>query len=103
MPEDLEFLPRQLSKIFIKPVDAPDSEYVELGDLRQNGAQITTLIMDEMQDRADIWHHPTSFTLQFRIKSPNRKKMLQAFGILKRPKCTYKTIKRDCAKRNRRW
>lgn len=47
-------------------------------------------------------NHTLSFT--WRIKPFSKKKqieIMQFFGRLKKPKCTYKTIKRDCAKRNR--
>jgi len=46
------------------------------------------------------------FELSFKLhsfKKKDRVKIGQFIGLLKRPKCTYKTIKRDCAKRNRRW
>lgn len=48
---------------------------------------------------------PLEFAVKvvFKLRDIRRmtKQLKQLCGYLKRPKCTYKTIKRDCAKRNR--
>lgn len=42
------------------------------------------------------------FTCNVNVRYKSHIRLLQELGILKAPKCTYKTIRRDCAKRNRR-
>ncbi len=43
-----------------------------------------------------------SFTFRVNIRHKTTVRIGQLFGVLKKPKCTYRTIRRDCAKRNRR-
>ncbi len=43
----------------------------------------------------------TSFTFTFHIRRHNPIILMQAFGFLKKPKTTYKTTRRGCAKKNK--
>lgn len=93
MPPKGNALIEPIGRLYIKPKDAPDSEFVEC---KFSSDGITEAIIDNESK----WNGPTSFTLSFSIKQ-RLVYVLQGLGFLKRPKCTYKTIKRDCAKRNR--
>lgn len=83
-------------KLFIKPCGQPEADWKEL---------TTEIISDSItitKETPDS-HFPTrfSFTATINFTRKNRIRLLQTVGLMKRPRCTYKTIKRDCAKRNR--
>lgn len=88
-----------VQKLYIKPdgstewVDVePVKDSITLGEMKNEYKEI-----DGQQVGC--------FEFSFRLGPLNKKtrvKIGQLFGYLKRPRCTYKTIKRDCAKRNRR-
>ena len=83
-------------KLFIKPIGKPEADWKELvGPIVQDSISIS-------EDVPDIYS-PTRirFTATVRISKKNRIKLLQSVGLMKRPKCTYRTVKRNCAKRNR--
>ena len=94
-------------KIFIKPIDHPEAEWKELS----NGLTATDFIAEESGPEfvpvpeTGLQKIVLNFTI--RLKPSTRKRMFlqirQMCGLAKRPKFTYKTIKRDCAKRNGRW
>lgn len=95
---------RGKSQLFIKPIDAPETEWKEL-----NGPVISDIILEEgnppFAPLPESGHKKVVLDFTVKLKTSVRKRMMlliqQEFGLLKKPKCTYKTIKRDCAKRNR--
>ena len=92
-------------KIFIKPIDRPEAEWQELS----NGLIATDFIIEERGPEfipvPETGHNKIVLNFSIRLKASARKRIMlqikQMCGLAKRPKCTYKTIKRDCAKRNR--
>ena len=88
-------------RVFIKPHGAPDSEFVECGFCEDTS--LASCIADRVSEKKEEWGHTTRFTMQFRvnIKRKTLRRIMQRVGFWKAPKCTYRTIKRDCAKRNR--
>lgn len=92
LPKDL-FTP---TKVFIKPFDKPEAEWQELvGPIIHDSITITEKAPDPYQ--------PThlKFSVTFRISRKNRIRLFKSIGLMKQPRLTYKTIKRDCAKRNK--
>ena len=62
--------------------------------------------LGELNDGSEpaIENFSANYSLTFQMKPLSRRKLIrlrQTFGLLKAPRCTYRTIKRDCAKRNR--
>lgn len=80
------------AKIFIAK---DEHEWVPLGEVA-NGP----LCRDEQN--LEMTFSSRSVSLSFTMKKRDRIRLLQYFNILDKPKCTYKTIRRECAKRNRR-
>ena len=80
-------------KVFISP--GVSCEWQEIGTVNND-----SMIVDEQKHRSPFSFGEVSFT--FTMKKRDRIRILQEFNFLDRPKCTYKTIRRDCAKRNRR-
>ena len=86
-------------KLFIKPIGKPEADWKELvGPIVSDSITIS-----EKDDDAPALGYQTRhvFTATIRISRKNRIKLLQSVGLMKRPKCTYRTVKRNCAKRNR--
>ena len=83
-------------KLFIKPVSQPEADWQELV-----GAIVSESITIS-ENRPDA-SRPTilNFTATLNINRKNRIRFLKSVGFMKRPRRTYKTIRRDCAKRNR--
>jgi len=98
---DTQALLRPEMRVFIKPHGAPDSEFVECGFCEDTS--LASRIADRVSEKKEEWGHATRFTMQFRvnIKRKTLRSIMQRLGFWKAPKCTYRTIKRDCAKRNR--
>ena len=93
MPPREMFTP---SKVFIKPKDQPEAEWQELvGPIIRDSITIA----EEAPD--PYWPTHLQFTATFRISRKNRIRLFKSIGLMKRPRLTYKTIKRDCAKRNK--
>lgn len=91
-PKDL-FTP---TKVFIKPFDKPEAGWQELvGDVVRDSITIA----EDAPDPYQPLH--LRFTATFSISRKNRIRLLKSVGLMKRPRLTYKTIRRDCAKRNR--
>lgn len=85
------------ANVFIKPIDKPEADWQELvGDIVRDSITIT--------ESASNPYSPATlnFTATLRISRKNRIRLLKSVGLMKRPRCTYKTIKRKCAKRNRK-
>lgn len=89
-----------MSGLFVKPWGEPSAEWQDLGTIVND---TTTLTPDGDGEGKSYIHFSVSgpFSFTFRLRHKNRIKIAQEFGFLKKPRCTYKTIKRDCAKRNR--
>jgi len=84
------------TKVFIKPFDKPESDWKEfVGDIVRDSITITESTPNP--------YRPTTlnFTATLRISRKNRIRLFKSLGLMKRPRCTYKTIRRDCAKRNK--
>ena len=84
------------TKVFIKPFDKPEADWQEfVGDIVRDSIAITESTPNP--------HSPTTlnFTATLRISRKNRIRLFKSVGLMKRPRCTHKTIKRDCAKRNK--
>ena len=79
-----------IGKVFIKVGD----EFRELGAAVQD----TTILL---HDDGTVFE-PFTGTLTFTISSSkkHRIRLFQYVGFLKKPKTTYRTIKKNCAKRN---
>ena len=76
--------------------DKETGEWKELGEAR---------ISESILEGDDLPYTPVMGVFHFTCSLKNTRKQLrllrQALGFGKRPKCTYKTVRRDCAKRNR--
>lgn len=83
-------------KIFIKASD--DNEWKEIGAVVSDGISLSS----DSDDNQRLFEPMGEFSFTFTMRKRTRIRMLQQCGILDKPKCTYKTIRRDCAKRNRR-
>lgn len=91
-PKDL-FTP---TKIFIKPADKPEVDWKELvGSIVSDSITITREAPDPFV--------PTTLRLvaTININHKNRIRLLKSVGLMKRPRLTYETVRRDRAKRNR--
>ena len=96
MGDSLIFVPRQNGKIFLKTGET-EREWKEVGFVNE------TLICDE-SDSESIRKISMKVRLSFKFTLKPRKvaiALAQMCGVAKSPRCTYKTIKRNCAKRNR--
>ena len=84
------------TKVFIKPVDQPEVDWQEI---------VGEVVSDSITIREDVpdMNFPTTlkFTATLRTSRKNRIRLLKSVGLMKRPRLTYKTIRRDCAKRNK--
>ena len=85
-------------KLFLRPDGA--TEWAEVQPVRDS------ITIGKMEGKFKEIDGPQvgCFEISFRFGPLNKKtrvKIGQLLGCLKRPRCTYKTIKRDCAKRNR--
>lgn len=88
-----------MSKLFIKRIGIPETEWGELS---------SEVISDSISlSGPEYVEEPTPkisrFQFTFRVNMSHKTfvKLGHMSGLLKRPRLTYKTIKRDCAKRNR--
>jgi len=91
-------------KVFIRTASGEQEDWTELGVIKTND----TLVPEEADELVSEWakalSKPTSlsFSCTVRWKSKwTRIRTLQEAGFLDKPKCTYKTVKRFSAKRNR--
>ena len=86
----------ETGKIFLKPIGQPEMDWQEI---------VGEVVSDSITIREDApdMNFPTrlNFTVTLRISRKNRIRLFKSVGLMKRPRCTYKTIKRGCAKRNR--
>lgn len=90
-----------VEKLFFKPSDQPEAEWQEVT------CTSNSIVVEKWaDDMADAWiealrPEPMQFTFTLRGGRKAHIRLLQSFGVLKKPRCTYKTIRRDCAKRNK--
>lgn len=86
----------EAGNIFLKPIGQPEMDWQEI---------VGHVVSDSITIREDVpdMNFPTrlNFTATFSISRKNFIRLLKSVGLMKRPRLTYKTIKRDCAKRNR--
>lgn len=84
------------AKVFIKPVNQPEADWQEVVD---------SVVRDSLtiSESEPVGYNPTTikFTATLHISRKNRIRLFKSIGLMKRPRLTYKTIKRDCAKRNK--
>ena len=75
------------------------------GEPTENWQEIGTLVNDTITLCPDENDKDITTGLIFSVSIPSTRKhrciLAKAFGLMKSPKCTYRTIRRDCAKRNR--
>ena len=83
-------------EIFLKPIGPIEMDWKEI---------IGEVVSDSITIREDVpdMNFPTrlNFTAILSISRKNYIRFLKSVGLMKRPRCTYKTIRRDCAKRNK--
>lgn len=87
-------------KLFIKPLGRPEADWNDIGFFDGR----VSLATDNFDDGPDFIHYLNSKTsLSCTIKITRKKSIMlqQALGLLRSPHCTYKTVKQNCAKRNR--
>lgn len=90
-------------KVFIRTTSGEQADWTEIGVIKMND----TLLSSDADEFVEKWkelYQPRSFSFSMtcRWKSKWAKiRLLQKVGLLKRPKCTYRTIRRFSAKRNR--
>ena len=82
-------------KIFVKATD--DHEWKELGTVKSD----CLTVFEEAVDQPIRFKQVGTMSFPFTMKKRTRIRLLQMAGVLDKPKCTYKTIRRNCAKRNR--
>jgi len=87
-----------MTKLYLKPIDHPEADWQELvGTVVKDS--ITVSGPEFIPDIApNIGHF--QFTFHCRIKRKTEIRLMQLAGFKKSPKCTYRTVKRGCAKRN---
>lgn len=91
-------------KIFIRTTSGEQADWTELSVVNADALSISDA--DEFVERWKELYQPRdlsfSFHCTYRWKNKwTRIRFMQQVGLLKRPKCTYRTIKRFSAKRNR--
>ena len=84
------------SRVFIKSSDCPDSDWQEL-----TGTMVSNSITVSEYEPDPFLPTTLNFTATVHVSRKDSIRMCQAFGAIKRPHLTYKTHKRNCAKRNR--
>lgn len=86
----------EIEKIFLKPIGQPERDWQEI---------VGEVVSDSITIREDVpdMNFPTrlNFVATLSISRKNYIRLLKSAGLMKRPRCTYKTIRRDCAKRNK--
>ena len=83
------------SRVFIKSCNT-ETDWKELvGSIVRDSITVSDCVTEP--------YRPTTlrFTATINISRKNKIKLLKEVGIMKKPRCTYKTIRRDCAKRNK--
>jgi len=92
------------TKILIKPwgqpVDWKELSGVESIKIEEEAVDLAKDMVNAIDGYYSCAPLQFSFSLR-RWTNRNRKLLLQAFGYLESPRCTYKTVRRNCAKRNR--
>ena len=91
-------------KVFIRTASGEQEDWAELGVIKTKDTLVPEEADEFVSECAKVLSKPTSlsFSCTVRWKSKrNRIRFLQEAGFLDKPKCTYKTVKRFSAKRNR--
>lgn len=88
-----------VSKVMIKKWGEPSAEWEKVGTIIRDSITVSKpeYIQEDPPKAGRL-----SFTFRVNIRHKTTVWIGQLFGVLKKPKCTYRTIRRDCAKRNRR-
>ncbi len=92
-------------KVFLKPARGSEEDWKEI----TNGLVASNIIIEEGEPQfipvPETGHEKVVLNFTVKMKTAIRKRTMlglaQMFGFAKAPKCTYKTIRRDCAKRNK--
>ena len=86
-------------RIFVKPTEESEAEWKEIGIVSNDSVTLS----GRDGDAQSLIKKPTRFSCSFscRINKNTFIRLMQLAGALKVPRCTYKTIKNNCAKRNR--
>ena len=88
------------SKLFLKPLGAPEIDWKEVSGEIINDSISMSAVKVEPEEPYRFGHYRMSF--HAKVKRMAMIRFLQTVGFLKAPKCTYRTTKRACAKRNMR-
>lgn len=78
-----------------------DGSIADLGPLHEVTMDAGRLFAPPEQEPGPLCFGALSFTCAIRRCCREQNRIRVALGKLKQPRTTYKTIKRDCAKRNR--
>ena len=92
-------------KVFIRASSGEQEDWTELGVIKTND----TLVPEVADEFVSEWvkafskHTEISFSCTVRWRNGKRAiiRVMQELGLLTKPKCTYRTVKRFSAKRNR--
>ena len=84
-------------KAFIMPKWGEPRDWKEVTLVNDTASIVQT---DKVGD-SFIHYDTINFSFHIKINRKVRIKIGQLLGVLKKPRLSYKTIKRDCAKRNR--
>lgn len=92
-------------KVFLKPAGGSEEDWKEI----TNGLVASNIIIEEGEPQfipvPETGHKKVVLNFTVKMKTAIRKRTMlrlaQMFGFAKAPRCTYKTIRRDCAKRNK--
>ena len=85
-----------IQRILIKRSDGSEDEWKDLGYIKTS---VALPQKDEFKDFEPV-HLNIRCEAFFTVKG-GRKALFKMMGLWKTPKCTYKTRRQDCAKRNR--
>lgn len=88
-----------VSEVMIKKWGEPSAEWKKLTGV--SGDEITVTTRD-WSSFYDMMRSTGSLSFTLKVTGRSFIRLRQTLGFLKKPKCTYRTIRRDCAKRNRR-
>lgn len=98
-PKDSNVNNLRPERLFVKPWGVPCEDWQEIGVIE---GSTTLVVKDESKAPYDIIYSiPTVFSCAIKFSKKQNVRIMQLFGLLKKPKCTYKTTRRFCAKRNK--
>lgn len=91
-------------KVFIRTASGEQEDWTELGVIKTKDTLVPEEADEFVSEWAKVLSKPTSLSFSCTVRWKSkwiRIRFLQEAGFLDKPKCTYKTVKRFSAKRNR--